>query len=174
MSLVEITAHAHIVERIVCINLQKQKKGLFMGTNYFLTDKPCKKCGHKKNEVHIGKSSAGWQFHFMGYRDDDFLLILSWKDWKSVIKERKYIIINEYDEVVKKNEFIKMVESKQKDPKNVNFYRIVTRTPETEAERAYIERNYGSSRNPYGFITTDCREEWNDEEGYTFGKTYFR
>ena len=33
-----------------------------MGTNYYLRQPPCSQCGHAPAELHIGKSSAGWNF----------------------------------------------------------------------------------------------------------------
>lgn len=33
-----------------------------MGTNYYLTTSPCSYCGRKDPAIHIGKSSAGWNF----------------------------------------------------------------------------------------------------------------
>lgn len=33
-----------------------------MGTNYYLRQPPCSQCGHRGAELHIGKSSAGWNF----------------------------------------------------------------------------------------------------------------
>ena len=33
-----------------------------MGTNYYLRQTPCSQCGHVLAELHIGKSSAGWNF----------------------------------------------------------------------------------------------------------------
>ena len=33
-----------------------------MGTNYYLRQPPCTQCGHTAAELHIGKSSGGWNF----------------------------------------------------------------------------------------------------------------
>ena len=33
-----------------------------MGTNYYLRQPPCSQCGHTPAELHIGKSSGGWNF----------------------------------------------------------------------------------------------------------------
>lgn len=34
-----------------------------MGTNYYLRQRACSQCGHASNDqLHIGKSSAGWNF----------------------------------------------------------------------------------------------------------------
>jgi hypothetical protein len=33
-----------------------------MGTNYYLRENACPHCGRSSDEVHIGKSSAGWCF----------------------------------------------------------------------------------------------------------------
>ena len=40
-----------------------------MGTNYYLSSKPCSCCGRKDSQRHIGKSSAGWVFALHVYPD---------------------------------------------------------------------------------------------------------
>lgn len=43
-----------------------------MGTNFYVTLPACENaCDHcaQETEVHLGKSSAGWMFHFRGYRN---------------------------------------------------------------------------------------------------------
>ena len=42
-----------------------------MGTNFCMQKKPCCECGLTPPEVHLGKRSAGWQYHARGYRAGD-------------------------------------------------------------------------------------------------------
>ena len=60
-----------------------------MGTNYYHRTAPCRTCGHNE-EIHIGKSSAGWTFSFHGTD-----MIRSWTDWKAVLAKGG-TIWNEY------------------------------------------------------------------------------
>ena len=91
-----------------------------MGTNYYYTKfTRCKECGHiDQKEVHIGKNSYGWKFHFQyeTFKDP--------KNWKEELKN-KYIY-NEYDEEVPYNKFIDLVETKQKiiEPPRDEYYVI--------------------------------------------------
>ena len=91
-----------------------------MGTNYYLV----KKQPTVREPVHIGKSSGGWLFLFQNqdqsWLDDPIV----WHTWPQV-RERlrqltktdpRYVILNEYDEAVSFDDFVKLVEDKQKDP----------------------------------------------------------
>ena len=84
-----------------------------MGTNYYARSKICKECG-RHDELHIGKSSGGWKFHFRGYRDSwEDVDIRSKKEWEEYLKDKH--IFNEYDEEVSYEDFFNLVELKQKD-----------------------------------------------------------
>lgn len=76
-----------------------------MGTNYYHTEDACPTCG-KGDEVHIGKSSVGWAFHFNGTEE-----VRSWQQWKEKLKSG--IITNEYGDVVTLKDFIACVEDRQ-------------------------------------------------------------
>lgn len=99
-----------------------------MGTNYYAVKaKPT-----VDNPIHIGKSSIGWMFLFHEQHDswsDPPIIWHSFDDLKSwlekyVVKEGKYVILDEYDREVDYNEFLDMIENKQQLDKNnpENFY----------------------------------------------------
>lgn len=78
-----------------------------MGTNYYVEVKePCHCCGKGKvtNQVHIGKSSAGWCFalHVIPERD-----INSLEDWKKYLKGKK--IVDEYGKRVPHVELLSII-----------------------------------------------------------------
>ena len=91
-----------------------------MGTNYYaVPNRPS-----TKEPIHIGKSSWGWRFLFE-YQDE------SWneppviwrnyeevKEWlhKYTVDSNEFVIMNEYDEIVPYDEFLDLVEQKQKEP----------------------------------------------------------
>lgn len=93
-----------------------------MGTNYYVVpNRPS-----IAEPIHIGKSSMGWMFLFHDvdepYRD----VPIVWhsykevKDWlyKYTVKRDTYVIMNEYDAIIDYNDFIELVEHKQKYYKN--------------------------------------------------------
>ena len=57
-----------------------------MGTNYYARYNICKHC-NRFDEIHIGKSSAGWQFSFHATHE-----IRSYKDWLNFFKKHKVVI----------------------------------------------------------------------------------
>ena len=80
-----------------------------MGTNYYLRQPPCSQCGHSGAELHVGKSSAGWNFGLriypkIGETVDERLKsfgvdqICELEDWH-VIFER-FPIFNEYGDSI--------------------------------------------------------------------------
>ena len=91
-----------------------------MGTNYYLV----KNGPTKVAPVHIGKSSLGWMFLFQSHSDGCFDHRVNWQTYpqvKDVLKKLtvdsdEYVIMDEYDEVVPYDDFIKLVEWKQHDP----------------------------------------------------------
>jgi hypothetical protein len=67
-----------------------------MGTNYYVEEQePCKCCGRPYEDLHIGKSSAGWCFslHVIPERNLNDL-----NDWIDFLKCKR--ILNEYGEDV--------------------------------------------------------------------------
>ena len=90
-----------------------------MGTNYYaVRNKPT-----TQEPIHIGKSSAGWLFCFQRHNDtwsDPPVVWNTWTQIKTWLKENTvdktdYVIIDEYDEVITLDDFIEMVEEKQRD-----------------------------------------------------------
>lgn len=102
-----------------------------MGTNYYAvrfrptTDEP----------IHIGKSSAGWRFcfHTQNKQWNDPPVVWNTfeqvRDWlkKYTVENNYYVIINEYDEIIRYNDFIDMVQEKQSinNPDNFTYSRNV-------------------------------------------------
>ena len=99
-----------------------------MGTNYYAVQK---RPSLYRTMLHLGKASAGWKFLFHGYMNNDFT-IKSIEDWKNYIRSKDLVIIDEYDTIVNRNKFFKMVEDFQsnenpdnfKDAVNVEGYRF--------------------------------------------------
>lgn len=88
-----------------------------MGTNYYAKINICPTCRKPEEEIHLGKSSFGWQFSFQ-YNDGKF--------YKNIEEMKKWlfdkVIENEYGEIVLHNDFWKMVKEKQKtiDPEKLS------------------------------------------------------
>lgn len=112
-----------------------------MGTNYYaVRNRPT-----VDEPIHIGKASAGWMFNFQSQNDKWNDPPIVWKtynqvkDWlkKYTVDEDAYVIIDEYDEIIPYDEFIRMVEIKQERDKdnpdnftysdNVDGYRFTDR-----------------------------------------------
>ncbi len=92
-----------------------------MGTNYYMRykSKTCECCNRTDEEVHIGKSSYGWTFSFRGYRERcNNPIIKSVKDWAEILEDEDTLIVNEYQETVSKDEFWKMIYSKENEKYN--------------------------------------------------------
>lgn len=90
-----------------------------MGTNYYTKINNCDKCG-RYDKIHLGKSSAGWQFYFQYnggkyYKNVDEMTV-----WL-IDKEIK----NEYGEVISHDDFWKMVQEKQSENKADGTYDLV-------------------------------------------------
>lgn len=79
-----------------------------MGTNYYVRLNICPTCKRPEEEIHLGKSSAGWKFHL---RANDYQYYKSWDEMKNWLKDKS--IFNEYGEEKTCDYFIKLVESKQ-------------------------------------------------------------
>ncbi len=77
-----------------------------MGTNYYVTDKEnyCEHCERGSEQIHLGKSPAGWCFSLHIYPDKN---INNLKDLIDFIKNKE--IRNEYDEPIHLIDFIKEV-----------------------------------------------------------------
>ena len=90
-----------------------------MGTNYYAvrtrptTDEP----------IHIGKASLGWKFLFQAMDEkyneppvvwNTYDQVYEWL-YKHTVESNDYVIIDEYDEVISFDDFIKLVEEKQNE-----------------------------------------------------------
>ena len=116
-----------------------------MGTNYYHRTGICE-CCRRYDERHIGKSSAGWQFSFQGYRDS-VPIITSFEDWKRELQiEGK--IFDEYGREVSFEDFVKLVKEKQSEEMNTYDY-------------CAKEGSVNMTR------------RWKDEEGYSFSEGEF-
>lgn len=82
-----------------------------MGTNYYVKLDPCPHCGRGAGELHIGKSSAGWEFLFMAHPGHG---LTSWAAWQAFIQGREGgPIVDEYGEVKTLDWLRELVERKQ-------------------------------------------------------------
>lgn len=111
-----------------------------MGTNYFSIENKCKECG-RYDTIHLGKSSAGWQFSFQYNGGEYYKSVPEMKEW---LKDKK--IENEYGAEVSYDEFWQMVEEKQSNPSNFNHYE--------ECKKKYGTREYELLIDGYSF--TNC------------------
>ena len=108
-----------------------------MGTNYYARVEPCKTCGVPKQEIHIGKSSAGWTFTFHATED-----IRSYKDWLKFLSSKEIRIFDEYDREVSLKKFKDLVESKRNEEHN--------HAKEYSGGGSYVD-NEGNSMSPHDF-----------------------
>lgn len=90
-----------------------------MGTNYYaVKNGPSTHGGY-----HIGKSSIGWLFHFQRQNEKWQEPSVVWntfqqlKDWlkENTVDKTDFVIMDEYDKIIPYDEFIDLVEWKQKD-----------------------------------------------------------
>jgi hypothetical protein len=78
--------------------------------------------------IHIGKSACGWLFHFQAQNHPYNQPPLVWntyeqvKDWlkKYTVDSKEYVIIDEYDEIISYDDFIKLIDEIQTDDFNIN------------------------------------------------------
>lgn len=84
-----------------------------MGTNYYAV----KVEPSLDRAIHIGKSSFGWLFCF--HDCEHFHTYPQVKMWlhENVTVKKKYVLMNEYNEIVDVEDFIEMVQKEQSDPK---------------------------------------------------------
>jgi hypothetical protein len=84
-----------------------------MGTNYYFvtgdeTAEECPHCGHeytKPEEIHIGKSSAGWCFSLHVYPENNILTLSDWIEIWEHSKSSSYIK-NEYGDKIPTSEML--------------------------------------------------------------------
>lgn len=78
-----------------------------MGTNYYTLNNFCKECG-RGDQIHLGKSSVGWQFSFQYNGGQYYKSVPEMKKW---LKGR--VIKDEYGDIISNKAFWGMVEAKQ-------------------------------------------------------------
>ena len=80
-----------------------------MGTNFYLHTNYCPCCGQPREKIHIGKASYGWKFliHKIPNR------IFDYGSFCSCIKTG--VIYDEYGQKWEEYEFLKMIQSFQKE-----------------------------------------------------------
>lgn len=88
-----------------------------MGTNYYWHSNPCSTCGHSEQEIHIGKSSAGWCFSLCVYREPwEELLPKDFNDWMNFFKSHSGVIKNEYGEIIPLPQMIDIITNRNWEP----------------------------------------------------------
>ena len=94
-----------------------------MGTNYYAVKK--KPSLYNRN-IHIGKSSCGWLFLFQD--NDEYHTYPQFKKWlENNVDTGEYILFNEYNEEISKEELLNIIDTIQKDehslsnPKNFDY-----------------------------------------------------
>ncbi len=78
-----------------------------MGTNYYARYKHCASC-KRYEEIHIGKSSSGWQFMFHATLD-----IKNYQDWITFLSKDGVKIYEEFSKEVSLKDFKELVKEKQ-------------------------------------------------------------
>lgn len=79
-----------------------------MGTNYYARINTCPTCHRPEEEIHLGKSSMGWQFLFAYNGGDYYKDVDELKEW---LKGKT--IFDEYDRAVSHDDFWSLIEAKQ-------------------------------------------------------------
>ena len=125
-----------------------------MGTNFYVVFNECSHCGRYDNELHIGKSSFGWCFHFQGYKH---LGLVSWQDWKEYLKDK--VIKDEYGDTMDYSYFVNLIET-YKSPNYVH-----------ENGHKNLQHNFQGRIDKLPWF--DPQFDWDDEEGYPFGSREF-
>ena len=102
-----------------------------MGTNYYAV----RKRPTTDSPIHIGKSSFGWKFGFQAQNETWHEPPVVWRsfdevcEWlyKYTVQSEEYVIIDEYDEIISYDDFIQLVEEKQKtnNPDDFSYSRNV-------------------------------------------------
>lgn len=79
------------------------------------------------NQIHIGKSSAGWLFNFQHQDTEVDGVKVKWHSYEDVMsflkewvsQKKEFVIIDEYNRKVSYTEFKDLVDTKQKDLRNL-------------------------------------------------------
>lgn len=110
-----------------------------MGTNYYALTERCPTCNRHDEDIHLGKSSAGWQFSFQYNGGQYYKNVPEMKKW---LKDKK--IINEYYDPVTHKEFWDMVKVKQTKA-NQNHTAIMRRDYLSHKDSEHIIDGYSFS-----------------------------
>ena len=89
-----------------------------MGTNYYARINQCKCCKRSEEELHIGKSSAGWTFSFQAIDSPDYPKIDSYVKWIRFLSKRDVSIYDEYGTWVKVEELMEIIMHKRQEKHN--------------------------------------------------------
>lgn len=83
-----------------------------MGMDYYYNYGRCE-CCHRYEQVHIGKSSAGWTFNFQGTEE-----IRSYADWLHFFESNPGEVVTQYGEIKTVDAFKELVEAKRTERNN--------------------------------------------------------
>jgi len=112
-----------------------------MGTNYYIHKNKCDQCG-RYEEIHLGKSSHGWQFIFNYNGGEYYKTVEEMYKWL-----RRKTIYNEYGEKITLRQFKEMVQEKQANPENKNHVEY--------AEKNHGKREHTFKIDEYAFINSE-------------------
>jgi len=125
-----------------------------MGMNYYIKLKERK---INQNDLHIGKSSIGWEFNFQGYEKNDYYNIpnlMSRDEWCEYIFLHSDEIYNEEDEKIDLVEILELINLKK---------------PSQEINNKLLLNHYDESIKLDGY----CNNAFKDKDGYTISTTEF-
>lgn len=128
-----------------------------MGTNYYVASNICECCNRYDKEYHIGKSSHGWAFSFHGYKSQQ---LVSWVTWKEFLKDKS--IVDEYGTPVDYDSFVKMIET-EKAPNHIR----------ENGKPNLVHNIEGRKANERGYSFFNSKYDWDDELGYSFSSNEF-
>ena len=115
-----------------------------MGTNYYLRLLPCERCGHALADLHVGKSSAGWNFALRIYpkvddaRDERLKSfgveeICELDDWRPLFA--RFPIFDEYGHEVAVDAMLSQI-TKQAHPRGLKSHASIRSLDSARGERA--------------------------------------
>lgn len=89
-----------------------------MGTNYYLREDACDKCGRSPEALHIGKSSMGWCFALHVIPDEG---LNSLEDWKVRWSRPSAKIFDEYGTEVTTTEMLNTISNRGRPNPSPSF-----------------------------------------------------
>jgi hypothetical protein len=89
-----------------------------MGTNYYAQIGKCQTCGRFEEEIHIGKSSAGWRFNIEIHKEfynnwDEFLIFINRWDVK---------LFDEYKTKISPEDLLELIKEKKELYSHLQIY----------------------------------------------------